>query len=576
VIVLGIGITNGGHDSSAAIIADGRLVAAAEEERFTRVKHDGALPLEAIRFCLTHAGVTMDDVDVIAIPERPYRTGRESNLAWVDVRSFRDLAQRGLVRRRSYFHKRLLDVAGGRHWPYGISISTFMSESLRSLRGEFGQLPPVRFFGHHESHASAAFYLSGFDESAVLTVDGRGGYDSAVIWHGGPQRIRPLYTQHYADSLGNFYDDCTSYLGLGDFSNAGKTMGLSAYGDSCRFEKAVGAMYHFDQLPFRYTRPPSQDLLGFAPRDGADIMSGQYADFAAAAQRIVEGAMATLTRVAMDLTGAANLCLGGGVAMNCSANGKIHAMDGVDHLSLFPAASDAGLSVGAALLAAAAAGESAGTRLDDAYLGPACTEDEIRSAISKTRGRIDVRRMPSESAVAELIISGAVVGWVQGRMEFGPRALGARSILADARSSAIRDHVNRCKGRELWRPLAPMILEEHAAEYFEGLDRSRFMMLAVPVRARCRSRIEGAVHVDGSARPQTVPRDGPQRLRRLLQAVHARIGVPVLLNTSFNAAGEPLVCTPADAVRAFLRMGLDALVIEDWLITRPGSLAGAE
>jgi carbamoyltransferase len=271
------------------------------------------------------------------------------------------------------------------------------------------------------------------------------------------------------------------------------------------------------------------------------------------------------------MTRCANLCLGGGVALNCSANGRLLAQREPGSVFIFPAAGDAGLSVGAALLSAAASGYSVCERLDHAQLGPAATDAEIQRAVANQGPYLTVTRGAAPDAVAQLLAHGSVIGWVQGRMEFGPRALGGRSILADPRSVAMRDRVNRLKQREHWRPLAPMVLEERAPDFFDSVHRSPFMLLAAPVRADRRPHVAGVVHVDGSARPQTVPREGSPALRAVLEAFAGRTGVPLLLNTSFNAAGEPIVCTPADAIASFHTMGLDALVMGDWLVERVSS-----
>jgi carbamoyltransferase len=313
-------------------------------------------------------------------------------------------------------------------------------------------------------------------------------------------------------------------------------------------------------------QPPSETLLGFPARATESPTDAPYADFAAAVQAQVERSIELVATSARSDAGTPALCLGGGVALNCSANGKLRAAAGAP-LEVYAAAGDAGLSIGAALLAARDLGDRPREPLDHAYLGPSFDARAIEAAL-RERPELTVIRSPRVvDDVAERLAAGDVVGWFQGRMELGPRALGNRSILADPRDIATRDRVNRLKGRERWRPLAPSVLADRAGEFFELHGESPFMLLAAQVRDSARARIPAVVHVDGTARPQTVRRSANPRFYDLLRAFEQLTGLPMLLNTSFNAAGEPIVCNPSDAVRSFLAMGLDALVLGEFVCT---------
>jgi carbamoyltransferase len=568
-IVLAFQYWRGAHDSSAALVADGRLVAAAEEERFSRIKHDGSVPVQAIGFCLAHAGIRMSDVDVVAFPSKPFRSGPDSGLAEVDIAALRRLRECGAVRGRTLLHKRLLTALLPAGLPPNLGMNQAVTAGIRHVNAHFGPLPPMRFFGHHEAHAAATFLASEFDRAAVATVDGRGGHYATMVWRGEGHRVTALRGEPYTNSLGRFYEDCTRHLGFDAFGE-GKAMGLASYGDPGRLRKIVGRLLDTTMRDRWYAHVGTCDVdsTGFQPRTCEDPLTGQYKDFAAGAQDALEAAMLRITRDAVRRAGADRLCLGGGVILNCSANGRI-ADEGVASSSyIFPAAGDAGLSVGAALLAAAEAGMLAREPIAHAYWGPEYGDDACERALMK-EPQVTAHR--SENVAAEtagLLASGHVVGWMQGRMEFGPRALGNRSILADPRKLENRDRVNRVKRRERWRPLAPVVLEDVASEFFQLAEASPFMLVACDVRPAARERIPAVVHVDGSARPQTVNPEQNERLHALLTAFGRITGVPVLLNTSFNDAGEPIVCSPADALRTFLATEMDILVLGDYIVRR--------
>jgi carbamoyltransferase len=567
-IVLGFTFWKGSHDSSAAIVRDGKLIAAAEEERFSRDKHDGRVPFGAIDYCLREAGIEMKDVDVIAYPDRPFRTGPHSQMAEMKGETLASIVREGKARRRSMIHKKLLDIATRIRIAPDAGMNPMVATGFEELEKRYGKLPPVRYYGHHLAHAAAAYLTSGFDEAAVVTIDGRGGSLSAATWHARDDSIDPLDEEPYTNSLGWFYRDCTRHVGLGDFGE-GKLMGLAPYGNAAEGLPAVSPLIDtIDARWFRYKAVPTESLTGFPRRADEDVLSGPYADFAAAAQHELERGYERAARSAVGQSRSKSLCVGGGVALNCSANGKLLASSIAEEMWVFPASGDAGLSVGAALLCARDGGAPVNARIESPYHGPQFSEAEIESALQSTPGIAYSRPERMESLVAKNLAGGSVVGWFQGRMELGPRSLGNRSILADPRTIAMRDKVNRVKGREMWRPLAPSVLAECARDYFEIVPPNAFMLFATQVTELTREVAPAIVHVDGSARPQPVTAELNPRFHTLISLFGSLTGVPMLLNTSFNAAGEPIVCRPTDALRTYLATGLDLLVIGPFVVTK--------
>jgi carbamoyltransferase len=564
-IILGFTFWKGSHDSSAAIVRDGVLVAAAEEERFSRQKHDGRVPVSAIDYCLREAGISMQEVDWIAYPDRPFRTGANSQLAEMKHATLSSIISDGKARARSKLHKRALDIASKAGIAPDMGMHPMVAEGFDALSKRYGKLPPVRYYGHHLAHAAAAYLTSGFDDAAVVTIDGRGGPLSAATWHGHGKAIDVLDEEPYTNSLGWFYRDCTRYLGLGDFGE-GKTMGLAPYGRATGQLGAISRVIDTAEAKwFRYRGAPTEASAGFPQRTDEDVLSGPYADFAAATQHALERGYERAVRSSIGASHSRKLCVGGGVALNCSANGKLLASSVAEDMWLFPASGDAGLSVGAALLCARDIGELKPGRTESPYHGPSFSVDEIESAL-RSDARVSYCRPENYSLeIAKHIAGGCVTGWFQGRMELGPRALGNRSILADPRSEAMRDKVNRVKRREMWRPLAPSVLAERASDFFVRVPPNAFMLFATQVTDLCRELAPAIVHVDGSARPQPVTRELNAPFYDLISAFATLTHVPILLNTSFNDAGEPIVCTPADAVRTFLSTSLDLLAIGPFL-----------
>ena len=560
----------GVHDTSAAIVCDGELVAAAEEERFSRVKHDSSVPLNAIDFCLAQAGLSMQDIDTIAFPELPYRSGRQSKAGDTDMRTAWHLYRAGHLRRRSMVHRAVLRpyVRLGLPDPPASGMDPTVERAFQVVRNRHGELPPLAFYGHHQAHAAAAYFTSGFESSAVLTVDGRGDPYATVSWACQGDVIRRGRAEPWSNSLGFFYRDCTKFVGLGEFAE-GKMMGLASYGQVEALSGAVRQLLETDRRSawYRYRKRPTEEVLGIPPGGSEDVTAPPYPEFAAAVQRELETAMRRATASARQYAGTPTLCLGGGVALNCSANGRL-LRDAPGPVWAFAASGDAGLSVGAAMLAARDHGELVRRRIDRADWGPEFSHEATELALQR-EPRVTFHRSRSVfEEAADRLSSGEVIGWFQGRMELGPRALGRRSILADPRSAKARDRVNDLKGRERWRPLSPCVLAERAHDYFDLSQDSPFMLFAVRAREITRHAAPAVVHVDGTSRPQTVRREQNSELHALLEAFERRTAVPILLNTSFNGPGEPIVCTPADAIKSFLERGLDCLVCGDFVVTR--------
>ena len=568
--ILGISYFDAAHDTSAAIVCDGELIAAAEEERFTRRKHESSIPLQAIQFCLKAAAITMSDVDMIACPELPYRTGVASNHGELEATFFKRLLSDHRIRFRSLLHKHLLDfVMSLRLVPFNCNMKLETASGLLQLRRQFECLPPVRFYDHHRAHAAASYHTSGYNRSAIVTLDESGGLCSTVTWEGRGNGLRRMDAMPYYNSLGLFYSDCTSYLGF-KLMEEGKTMGLASYGNNLVYADKFRLLLNREiSRWYNYQPKLGSEFLGFGPRKYEEfVVQHPYTDFAAGAQHALQEAVKRVAKAAISETQCEDLCLGGGVALNCTSNGALLASGTPTSMWVFPATGDAGLSIGAALLLASETGELQRKRIEHAYWGPEFGPTDCEFALRSAAKLIYWKPSDLSEEVARYLAAGKIVGWFQGRMELGPRALGNRSILADPRKRETRDRVNKLKGREPWRPLSPVVLAEHASNFFELRDQSPFMLLATKARPEKQATIPAVVHVDGSARPQTVTRTQNPQLYDLLIAFSQHTTVPVLLNTSFNAAGEPIVCTPQDAIKTFLATGLDVLVLGNYVARR--------
>ena len=540
------------HESSCCLLRDGRLMAAAAEERFSRVKHDPRLPVRAFRYCLEEAGLTVADLDAVAYYEEP-----ELKLARQLWSGVHELAAQGLDPGRPE----------------------------RLIRDRLGVECSVMRFAHHLSHAASAYYFSGFPETAILTADGVGEWTTTSYARAEGGEIELFEEIGFPHSLGLLYSTLTSYLGFRVNSGEYKVMGLAPYGEP-RFVDEVcqlvgmGSdgqfllnMRYFDFV--RGSRMFSSELMelfGAPPRRPESEITSFHHDVARSLQLVVEEVLLEKVSYLHHRTGSAHLCLAGGVALNCVANGRIVREGPFEHVFVQPAAGDSGACLGAAALAhSELTGERPATEpLRDVFLGPAYGADTIATILASAGiAGEDYRGREAElfEAVAERLEARQVVGWFHGRMEHGPRALGARSILANPLDPDARERVNRrIKKRESFRPFAPSVLAEHAGEHFDLDHPSPFMLETCEVISSLD--LPGITHVDRSARPQTVDPHTAPRYAALIEAFGRRTGCPIVLNTSFNVRGEPIVCTPVDALFCFARSGLDCLVLEDFLIER--------
>jgi carbamoyltransferase len=547
------------HDSSACIARDGEVLFAVAEERLSRVKHDARFPVLSIQACLDFASVQPGDVDFIcqgwSRPRAPFlhdlrnfATGRQSPNFRAVLNSTRSFL--------SMWHQR-----GGENR---------FRQSFNNSKAEF------RFVDHHLAHAISAYAYSGFDDAAVLVLDGRGAWEATSLWHGRDGRLEHKWTIPWPNSLGLFYAKFTQYLGFTPYSDEWKVMGLAPYG-------APGVdLSEFIRLNENPYRVATKLLIAkdSAPLEAIEARLGpgrvpeseletRHRNLAFAVQDMCEQAMMTLAKTAIAQTGSRNLCLAGGVALNSKANGKIHASGILDGIFVQPAASDDGVCLGAVLAPHFDNGAKLPVRkMRHAYLGNECSNAEIEKALETYKIRATHVDDPAKAA-AEMLANGKILGWVQGRMEFGPRALGSRSILADPRDPEMTAKVNNAvKFREWWRPFAPSMLSETAGEYIESATDSPFMILTAQVRPEKRKVIPAVTHVDGSARPQTVERDVNPLYWRLIHEFGQRTGVPVIMNTSFNLRGEPIVSSPTDAIRTFYSSGMDALIIGNFVVAK--------
>jgi carbamoyltransferase len=547
------------HDSSACIVQNGEVVFAIDEERLSRIKHDARFPVLAIQACLDAARLRADQLDFVCFG---WPLGVEGIKH--DIKCFARGSQPIDYIGAKSLLRRYLNSRGDR-------------DGEESFLKNFGPIK-ARFLhvDHHLAHAISAYAYSGFDETAVLVLDGRGAWEATSLWYGRDGRLEPVWTIPWPNSLGLFYAQFTDYLGFQPYSDEWKVMGLAPYG-----EPGINLSDFIipDDHPYRVS---ARLLLGSNRAPIAEIVSRlgprrvpeseidtRHKNLAFAVQDACEQAMMTLARTAVEKTGCRNLCLAGGVALNSKANGKVLASGIVDRIFVQPAASDDGVCLGAAL---APYMESGGKlpvhEMRHAYLGSASSDEEIEKTLQTYKLRA-TRTADPATAAAELLADGKILGWFQGRMEFGPRALGNRSILADPRDPEMNLKVNNAvKFREWWRPFAPSILAEVADQYLESATDSPFMILTAQVKPEKRAVIPAVTHVDGSARPQTVERNANPLYWRLIQEFGQRTGVPVVMNTSFNLRGEPIVCSPTDAVRTFFSSGMDALVIGSFVVEK--------
>jgi carbamoyltransferase len=547
------------HDSSACIVRDGELLFAVAEERLSRVKHDSAFPRLAAQACLDFAGVHAEQLDEVCFGWPPAGASYRHDLkcfATGQMRLNYLNALNSSLQFLSMWHQR-----GG----------------AKRFTQAFGKVKArMRFVDHHLAHAISAYGYSGFDDAAVVVMDGRGASEATSIWHGSDGRLEHVLTIPFPNSAGYFFSEITEYLGFQRNSDEWKVMGLAPYGqpgvDLSPFIDLQASPYrvHTDKLISAGGDPFAEMKKFLGPRRVAESeITDHHKNVAYAAQEACEIAVMNVVRLAMQKTGSRNLCMAGGVALNSKANGKIAASGLVEKFFVQPAASDDGVALGAALAPYLDSGGKLPSRaMRHAYLGPAFTDEAIETVLQTYKLRYS-RLEDVAPAVAGLLAEGKIIGWFQGRMEFGPRALGSRSILADPRDPEMNAKVNNAvKFREWWRPFAPSFKKEAASEFLESATDSPFMILTAQVRPEKRSIIPSVTHVDGSARPQTVEKEINPLYWRLIDEFGKRTGVPVIMNTSFNLRGEAIVHTPTDAVRTFFSSGMDALCIGSFLVEK--------
>ena len=583
-----LGISAFYHDAAAALVRDGEIVAAAQEERFTRKKHDSRFPRHALDYCLSAAGIRLDEVDIVAFYDKPFLKFERL------LETYLAFAPRGFESFRMAIPIWLREK---------LFLKDLLQEQLRQSRPDFDWSERLVFSEHHLSHAASAFFPSPFPSAAVLTLDGVGEWATTSLALGRDNRLEVIKEIHFPHSLGLLYSAFTYYTGFKVNSGEYKLMGLAPYGEP-RYAGVIldelldlkeDGSFRVNLDYFNYcvgltmTNSRFDRLFGQPPRTPERPLEQFHMDIAASIQQVTEEVMLRMTRAIARDTGERNLCLAGGVALNCVANGKILRDGRFDGIWIQPAAGDAGGSVGAALCAHhlyRGRPRQSGNGLDGmrgAYLGPEYSQREIEERLSTAGARFSV--VDGDALIAgtvDALAAEKAVGWFQGRMEFGPRALGARSILGDPRSPTMQKMLNlKVKYRESFRPFAPAVLREDVAEWFDLDCDSPYMLLVAGVQPRRRramtedeqrlfgieklnvprSEIPAVTHVDYSARVQTVHRDTNPRFHALLVAFKERTGCPVLVNTSFNVRGEPIVCTPEDAFRCFMGTEIEALAI---------------
>jgi len=560
-----LGINTGfAHDASAALLDEGRIILAVEEERLDRVKFGKGFPWKAINQCLDTAGITLQDVDAAAFNFQPWRMFRAN--ARLNLQSL--IAPRAF--RYAAFH------LGWAIYP----LLSDLREAEKIKRATQGKVRP-HFLEHHLCHAASSFYLSPFEEAAILTIDNRGEDITATVSLGRGTSIKRLGAVRLPDSLGMLYLSVTLFLGF-QIGDEYKVMGLAAYGEPTYrdlFEDLVKADGHggfrlnrsyFDyMIAERAFSKKFYDAVG--PRRFPDEpITKRHMDLACSLQKRLEDVIVGMAEHLHRQVGVPNLCLAGGVAFNSVVNGALLGRSPFRHIFVQPAAGDAGTALGAALLIAHQRFHHPRyPPQTHAFLGPRFSETQMEEALRACKLSYECEPQIAKR-VAALLAQGAIVGWFQGPMEWGPRALGGRSILADPRRPEMKDVLNRCvKHREGFRPFAPAVLAERAADYFECDHPSPFMLFVYPVKADKRKEIPAVTHVDGSARVQTVTRAENVLFWEMIKEFERLTGVPMVLNTSFNVDGEPIVCTPTDAIRCFFGSGLDYLAMGHFLISKP-------
>ena len=583
------------HDSAAALIENGKIIAAAQEERFTRKKHDAGFPENAIRYCLAESGLSLSDVDEVVFYDKPLVKFERL------LETYLSYAPNGL---RSF-------IAA---MPVWLKEKLYLKSTLKTELAALGELkktelPTLLFAEHHQSHAASAFFPSPFDKAAVLCLDGVGEWATTTAWLGDGNTLKPLWELDFPHSLGLLYSAFTYYTGFKVNSGEYKLMGLAPYGEPQYVDLILDNLmdlkddgtFRLDMTYFNYctgltmTNKKFDKLFGAPPRKPEGELTQREMDLAASIQKVTEEVVLRLAKTVQKETGCKNLCLAGGVALNCVSNGELLRAGVFDDIWVQPAAGDAGGALGAALTAWHELHNGSRTvnrsdSMQGSYLGPRFGRDEIREQLDRS-GAVyqileDDQLLPQ---LADILADENVIGWFQGRMEFGPRALGGRSIIGDPRSTKMQSIMNlKIKYRESFRPFAPSVLNEDVSKYFEHDCPSPYMLMVAPISEDIRipmsaeqeqlfgieklkinrSQLPSITHVDYSARIQTVHAETNPRYHGLISAFKEKTDCGVLINTSFNVRGEPIVCTPEDAYRCFMRTEMDYLVIEHFLLEK--------
>ena len=571
-----IGLFGNGPNPAAAIVKDGTLLAFAEEERYNRIKMSPyGLPISAILYCLKHAGIGIDEVQSIGF-------GWDCERYVEDMPAFYKKSRETYPSLDNLYNQLQNNFLLNLYDP--IRIKTELQLALAS-RGLFIDPHKIRFLPHHLCHAASTFYASGFKSASVLTIDGSGEEASTVLWHADASGIRQIKRLDLPNTLGGYYATFTEFLGFKANQDEGKLMGLAPYGEySEELQDKLGKILAYSPDTGDFNINPYMRYLGRrtyghrftdefvklfgAPRLSHEKIEKTHIDLAFNVQWRLEQVILALVSNLIKETGDHNLCLAGGVAMNCCMNGKIAGMPEVANIFVQPASSDNGVALGAAYLLAKESGVREIAPMVHAYWGNSYSDKEIESALRESK--LTYRRTDRiVEEVAGMLNSGKIVGWFQGRMEVGARALGGRSILASPIFPNMKDKLNmEVKHRENWRPFCPsMPIDDYSIYFDTGVDAD-FMIVAFPVKPELRPFIPSVVHVDGTARPQTVRRDFHPKFYDLLKTFGRLSGHPVLINTSFNIQGEPIVCTPRDALRCFGGTGLDVLAIGDYIVEK--------
>lgn len=569
-----LGLSFDYHDSAAALIKDGKVIAAAQEERFTREKQDSSLPTNAIKYCLGFAGISADCLNYVVFYEKPFVKFERL------IKTYISTWPRGFIS----FVKAMLVFLKTKLW-----VEARIRKALKGYKGE------VLFAEHHYSHAASAYFCSDFSEAVVVTMDGVGEFDTTTFGYGKGNQLKLSHTIEFPHSLGLFYSAITYYLGFKVNSAEYKVMGLAPYGDPDKYygkfkelmeikddgSISLNMKYFSYEYGLRMTNKNFDKLFGSAPRKPESPLTQREKDIAAALQKITNEIVLKIVDHARKVYPSKNLCLAGGVALNCVTNGKILEKNWFENIYIQPAAGDAGGAVVAALFVYFNGLRNTyplqnGRTMETVYLGPEYSDAEIENFLNKEvkeiigeNNKVVYTKLSSDeviSKVSDLITGNNVVGLFGGRMEYGPRSLGNRSIIADARNKENWQKVNlKIKFRESFRPFAPTVLEDKLAECFDIKVPSSYMLLVASVR---RTDVPAITHVDNSARIQSVNREQNQRYYDIIKAFYEKTGCPVIINTSFNVRGEPIVMSPKDAFNTFLNTFMDYLVLGNYLISK--------